>query len=169
VHAGDSLRPLGLGGDRRHRQGGCVGREHGVRAADFLEPGEQLPLQVEALGGGLDDEVAAGEAIEVRCARDPLDGGVRVLLAPAAALGALRERLADAADAALERPGVGVVHDGLEPSGGRDLRDPGAHRPCADDSHAADGHAYFPSKLGLRFSRKAFMPSTRSSVAIAVS
>jgi hypothetical protein len=45
------------------------------------------------------------------------------------------------------------------------LSDAGAHRAGTD--HPEDPHR--PRNSGLRFSRKAFMPSTRSSVAIASS
>ncbi len=61
----------------------------------------------------------------------------------------------------------GVVQPRLVAAERRDLGDPGAHRAGADDPDPLDAH--LPSNFGSRFSRKAFIPSTRSSVAIASS
>ena len=116
VHADDPRRGSRPRGDRGDRERGGVGGEHGVGAADRLELGEQLALQVEALGRGLDHEGAAGEALELGRRGDVLAG----------ALDALRKGVA-----------VGIVHDDLDPGAGRELRDPRAHRPGADDSRRA--------------------------------
>ena len=90
VHADD---PLGLGDPRRdrgHREGGGVGGEDGVGPADRGEPLEQVPLQVEVLGRGLDHQVAVPQDLDDRVGLDPLQRVDRLLLAPAAALGAAR-------------------------------------------------------------------------------
>ncbi len=71
--------------------------------------------------------------------------------------------------AGLERLGHRVVQAGLIAAERGDLGDAGAHRAGADDPHATDVDLHRPSNLGSRFSRKACIPSTRSSVAIASS
>jgi hypothetical protein len=57
------------------------------------------------------------------------------------------------------------MQERAHPGPGAQLGDPGTHRAGAHDSE--DGHR--PRNSGLRFSRNAVMPSTRSSVAIASS
>ena len=59
---------------------------------------------------------------------------------------------------------VGIVEDGLVAAEAPKLGDPRAHRAGADDPEL-----HLPRKSGLRLSRNADMPSTRSSVAIASS
>ena len=133
----------------------------GVVAADLGEPLEQLALEVAALGRGLDHEVAAGQALELLHRLEQLGrAGVG-----AALLGPLRQALAHVLRAALERLGHRVVQQRGHPGRAAELRDAGAHRAGAH--YAERGHR--PWKSGLRFSRNARMPSTRSSVAIASS
>ncbi len=130
--------------------------------------GEQLALQLEVLGRRLDDEVAIAEVAEAAGALDAPRRRGRFLLAPATALRALAERGAQALDAGFQRLRDGVVQERLVAAQGGDLGDPGAHRAGADDADPLD-RAHLPSNFGSRFSRKACMPSTRSSVAIAIS
>ena len=57
-------RALGLGGDRGHRERGGVGGQHRVGPAGRREPAEQLALELEVLGGGLDHQVAPAKLVE---------------------------------------------------------------------------------------------------------
>ena len=96
--------------------------------------GEQLALQLQVLGRRLDHQVAAGEVGE---ARGGAQAGARRLgvgLAPAAALGALRQRRARSLHPGVERVGNRVVQPRLVAAEAGDLGDPGAHRPGADDA-----------------------------------
>src|SRR5204863_9168709 len=72
--------------------------------------------------------------------------------------------------ALLERLGDRVVQQRAHPGGAAELGDSRAHRACAHDAQGPwELRHYRPLNSGLRFSRKAVMPSTRSSVAIASS
>ena len=64
VHAHHSLGMLGGGRERGHQQRRRVAGQHAVGGDDLREPGEQLVLELDALGGGLDDDLAAGELLE---------------------------------------------------------------------------------------------------------
>ena len=90
---------------------------------------------------------------------------LRGILAHATLLGPLRETPLGALDPALERLRRGIVQQRSEARRRSQLCDAGAHGAGAD--HPEDRHR--PRNSGLRFSMKAFMPSTRSSVAIASS
>ena len=131
------------------------------------EMGEELSLEVEVLGRGLDHQVAAGQPFESRVGLERARGLGRVPGAPQALARALGERGLQAVGARRERLRVGIVEDDLEAPKTAELSDPGAHRPGAHDPQALDRH--LPSKSGLRLSRNADMPSTLSSVAIASS
>ncbi len=61
VHADDRLRPAHRRCDAIHVQGGRVGREDGVGAANTIELPEDLALDVHILEHGLDDQVRARE------------------------------------------------------------------------------------------------------------
>ena len=125
-------------------------------------------LQRQVLGRRLDHEVALGEVAEAAGGIDAPRRRGCLLLAPAAALGPLAERGAEALDAGFQRLRHRVVQERLVAAQRRDLGDPGPHRAGADDADPLDG-GHLPSNFGTRFSRKAFIPSTRSSVAIASS
>ena len=102
--------------------------------------GEQLPLQVEVLGRGLDHQVAAGQPGDVG---DRLEAPARLLGllgAPHLAPDALAERLDDPLRARLQRRRVGVLDQRLVAAEAGELGDPRAHRPGADDADPLDGH-----------------------------
>ncbi len=82
-------------------------------------------LELEALGCGLDHEVAAGEILEGRRRLQPPGGrGVVFLLQAPARRG----------QPALERVAVGVVDERPRAGLRRELRDAGAHRAGAEDA-----------------------------------
>jgi hypothetical protein len=66
-----------------------------------------------------------------------------------------------------QRVGDGIVKEGAHARRAAELSYPRPHRAGADDAENHMPHR--PWNSGLRFSRNAFMPSTRSSVAIASS
>ena len=95
---------------------------------------EQLPLQIQVLGRRLDHQIAAGQRLDLGTAPgEAIEGSSGVVLAPAPALGALGEPLAQPRDSILEGRCVGIVDHGLQPAEYRGLGDSGAHRPGADD------------------------------------
>src|SRR5579862_4275204 len=66
VHAHDALRRRDGARDLGDGQGGRVGRENGLRAADALELGKELPLRSELLDDRLDHDVAIREVGDSR-------------------------------------------------------------------------------------------------------
>ena len=82
---------------------------------------------------------------------------------------ALVQAVVELLQARLQGGGDRVIEPGLVAAERGDLGDPGAHRAGADDADPFDRRPHRPSNFGSRFSRKAVMPSTRSSVAIASS
>ena len=113
------------------------------------------------------DQLAAAQLVQLGRGLDPRGGGLGVVDAPAPALGAFVERLPQRLGAGLGQRRGDVVEHRLVAAQRRQLGDPAAHRPGAEDADPADGHR--PLKSGSRFSMKAVIPSTRSSVAIASS
>ena len=73
VHADDAARIGGRRGERGHRQGGGVGREHRLGLAHARTArANSVALQLQSLGRRLDHEVAIGEvldAVDARAAR----------------------------------------------------------------------------------------------------
>ena len=101
------------------------------------QPAEQVALQLEVLGRGLDHEVAVrrGPRRSGRCGAAPAPPRP-----PPRSSGRARRRGAGRCgdlDPALERLAVEVVEDGLVAAERGDLGDPGAHRPGADDPDPA--------------------------------
>ena len=95
-----------------------------------LERGEQLALELQALGRGLDDEAGRGQVGELGRGRDL--AAARRSRRPFA-----RQRSSPSAiccSAALARLGHGVVQQRARARRGGELRDPGAHGPGADDA-----------------------------------
>jgi hypothetical protein len=62
VHADDALGVLGRDGDLGDRQRRGVRREDRVGGDDLVEPAEDLLLEVQVLGHGLDDELAGASS-----------------------------------------------------------------------------------------------------------
>ena len=92
--------------------------------------GEQLALELEALGRRLDDQAAAGQPAELR--RPPAT--VARLALEAALRPPALEAVGDLGQAALARLVDGVVQQRAGARRGGELRDPGAHGPGADDA-----------------------------------
>ena len=65
VHADDALRAGHAGGDLGHAQRRRVRGEHAVVADDLGDAPEQLALELERLRRRLDDDVGAGELVEL--------------------------------------------------------------------------------------------------------
>ena len=139
------------GRDRRDRQRGGVRREYAARLDDPGQPLVELVLELQRLGSRLDDELAARQVLEALRRLEPLARRGRLLGRPPPPLNAALELALDALDPARKRLGDGVVEQrargGLQAG---ELRDPGAHRPGADDpddrrngtvSHATRGSA----------------------------
>ena len=121
------------------RQAGSVRREEGIRADEGQDPGVQVLLPVQALGDGLDDQVAVAQQVEVLVVVGRDDGGRTIL-------GRQRRRreLAQVGDG-LEHDAVAIallggkveqdrLDTGVDEVGG-DLR---AHHAGAEHGHLAD-------------------------------
>ena len=117
------------GGHRGRRQRGGIGREHAVRAHDTLKLGEQRLLRAQLLHDRLSDHAAFGEPGDLhgrqveRC---------RVGVEPPL-LDLRLDPIPDLRDRALGRTGHGVGNQHSPPRHGSHLRDPGPHRPRAND------------------------------------
>ena len=81
VHADDLVGPVRGDRDLGDRQRRRVGRQDRLRLADLVQLGEDLLLQVEMLGHGLDDQVDARcSAASPTANVDPAEQRVAVLL-----------------------------------------------------------------------------------------
>ena len=138
MHADDALRVRHRRRDRGDREGGGVGGEHRPISAHIGQTPEQRALHLEVLGRRLDHELAPAEVLEQSRDAQPPAGDLRVRRAPSPALGALREPLAHAPLAGLERLRGGVVEVGLESAEAGELCDPRSHRPGAGDADPVD-------------------------------
>ncbi len=168
VHADDSLGAGCVDCDCGDRQRGGVAGEDRLRPADPGEIGEEPALQLEVSPAPPPPPVrirsrsarlaAAPTRSPALSASSSLQNSFRAPFTSAA-----RSRSTPDWSAA----GRWIVQAGLVAAERRDLGDAGAHRAGADDSDPLDAHR--PLNSGSRFSRKACIPSTRSSVAIASS
>ncbi len=134
VHPDHALGARGRLGDLRDRQRRRVGREERARRGDRVEPREDLALELERLGNGLDRQIDPGRGeLEFGGRSDPIERR-RLLLGGDLAPGdALVERHADPVDSPLDEVHGRVVQPHLEARGRRDLGDPTTHRPRAED------------------------------------
>ena len=149
-------------GDRRGVRG-----EHRVVAAHLRQPGEQLALQLEALGRRLDHQLAWRQALQ-RAGRPRAAPAASAASLPFSTQRSSPRRTRSTP--ALERLGHRIVEHHSHARRAAELGDAGAHRAGADHAERARRlGAHRPRNSGLRFSRNARMPSTRSSVAIASS
>ena len=102
--------------------------EHGA-GRDLAEGREELALELEALGRGLDDEPGRRQVGELGRGRDLARLALQAALRPPAL-----EAVGDLLQAALARLGHGVVQQRARARRGGELRDAGAHGPGADDA-----------------------------------
>jgi hypothetical protein len=132
VQAHDPRRVGRPAGDRRDRDRGRVGRQHRA-GRDLRQRAEQLVLELQALGRGLDDQRARGQRRERRGLLEPRADRGRV-----AVEAALVHQLGDAGPGALGPGGRGAL-DRVEEQRpgaalGGELRDPRSHRAGAHDA-----------------------------------
>ncbi len=91
-------------------------------------------LELHALGGGLDDDLAVGEVLERGRGPQPLLGPLRVLRSHPPLAHLALQLAQDPRHAALQRVRVGVVQERLHAGDAAELRDPGPHRPGPGDA-----------------------------------
>jgi hypothetical protein len=133
VHADDAVGHGDGGGDRGHAQRGGVGRQHAVVADGPGDRREEGPLELEVLGGRLDDELARSEVAGVLDRLDAI-AGRRIELALADELVEPRRRPG-------ERRRVGIEEQRPRAGLRGQLRDARAHGPGsrhADGRHGGD-------------------------------
>ena len=150
VHAADPVGLFDSGGDRGHGQGGGVGGEDRVRAANLLQPREQAPLELEVLRRSFDHELAVRDVLQAWRLAKPRGrrlGGAR---APAPALGPSGERLAQLRGTRLERGRDRVVEVGVKPPEAGELGDAGAPSVPAPRTatRSITGRSYYRQCVG---------------------
>ena len=131
---------LGGGRDLRDRQGRSVRSQDGVRAADPVKLGENLPLDLQAFGHDLDRQVD-GSSFAIACSGpDPrADLGLFTLgeFAPAHCPG---QGCVQDSQAAVHGVGVGLDRNHADPRPGEHLSDAGPHGAQPDDGYLAYLH-----------------------------
>jgi hypothetical protein len=138
VRADDPLRPVDDLGDVRDGERGGVRRQDGPLRCHLVEVREDVVLEVEVLGGGLDDDVGVRDGrLEVRRGLDAVQHvGGRLL--EAALLGELLQGPLDVLVAALDEVRLDVLHRDVVARDGHHLRDAVSHAPRAEHRHAVD-------------------------------
>ena len=96
----------------------------GALAGDGLQAREQLALQLQVLRRGLDDQVAAGERVQLRGRAEPGERGDGLLGAPAPTLDPPLYPRGGPFDPLVQRLRVGIVKQRLHAAQDRDLGDP---------------------------------------------
>jgi hypothetical protein len=146
------VRPVRRFRDRRHRQ------RTGIRGQDRfggrlpIERAEDRPLEAEILDGRLDRDVSRrSHGVQRHCraqGREPtLDPGIDRIRVELELRRAPPQPGPDPLDATVERLLVDVVEDDLVARLERDLGDPGAHRPSADDTDDGAGEIVGPVRF----------------------
>ncbi|GAC1359784.1 MAG: hypothetical protein NVSMB42_19200 [Herpetosiphon sp.] len=100
VHANDLLGTAGVCRDFGDRDRRGIGGKDGRGLAALIQPAKQVDLQVEALGGGLDDQVSIGKVGQIGRRRNAGKDGCALVHGDGAALSQTIERRADGCDAA---------------------------------------------------------------------
>jgi hypothetical protein len=134
-----SIAPFDVRGELRDRDRGRVGREDRVDAAEEVRLSEELDLELQTLGYGLDDEVrAARRRLEVGHEMHARLRGRGVGLGDAPLLHRLAEHRLDRRAGGFERTRVDVEENGLESRDRGEIGDAAAHRAGAEDRSLAD-------------------------------
>jgi hypothetical protein len=118
------------GGERNRRR---VAAQEAVAAGDAFEIGKQRLLLRQILDDGLDDQTGAGEVGKRVHRGQPLSGSGGIGRGQPSPFGHFRELRLDAGDGAGGNIGPVVEQPDAVAGHCRDLGDPGAHRPGADD------------------------------------
>src|SRR6266536_442007 len=158
VHADHPVGPAGLGGQLRDGKRRRVGGQHDLVAGELRELGEDILLDVDVLGGGLDHQVHVGNRADVGPAGDPPEDPVAVLLGELPLLDGPPGRLLDRASGPLDLAVLDLDEHDVLPGPGDDLDDPRAHDPRADDPdpldlvslHAVASLAWAPARRRVR-------------------
>src|SRR4029450_279748 len=118
-----------------------IRRQHGVRSCDPVELGEDLPLQLQVLEGGLDHEIAVGQIRQLRGQRQALRRATAFTLGQPSFLHAAVEVPLDRGATALRKLLADLAPDSVESGLHAHLRDTRAHRSQADDTDLLKRHA----------------------------
>jgi hypothetical protein len=140
--------PRGVGQAARHfRDGerGGVGGQDGVRFRRLLGLGEHVALDRQVLENGLDDQVGAGQGMEVEGEGHGLPSGLQPFRGEDLALQALLEDALDELAAPIEGRLAHVHHSHGEPLDGDLLGDAAAHGARSD--HGEPFHAHLLDRI----------------------
>ena len=138
VQAHDPARVVRRDRDLGHRQAGGVGGEDRVGADDGVELAEDLALEVQVLGHGLDHQVTVGQVLQCRREVDVRVQGGLVLRGELAPADRAVGRVLQHAAAVLERPFAGLDRGDVEPVAREHLDDARAHRAEPDHADLAE-------------------------------
>jgi len=138
MSADDVLWPLGHAGDGVDVEPGRVGCQDRSRLGDGVELAEDALLEAQVLEHRLDHEVRLSHVGDVHRAADRAEALVHGALREPAARDAARVIGSDAAEAPIERRGVGVDQGRRNANVGKRHRDAATHRAGANDRDAAD-------------------------------
>ena len=147
VHPDDLARPAGDHRELGDRQARGVGGQDRVRRADLVQLGEDLGLELHALGHGLDDQLGVGEVLQRRAEADPLEDRVPVRRVELAAAHRPVGGLLEVAAAAGQRLVVDLDGGDRQARPGEHLGDAGTHgaQPHDADLVQFPGHAAISS------------------------
>ena len=160
------LRPAGRDRDRGHRQRARVRRQERVRRRLPVERTEDRPLEVEVLDRRLDGDVGRrGDRVErhrrPQVRKSPVDPLVDRIRVELELRGPPAKADPDPLHPCLERLFVDVVEHDLVARFERDLGDPRAHRPGADDADDGAGQVVGSVRLvhGLTVRQRSVRPA----------
>ena len=144
VQAEHPLRPGGLAGERRDRQPRGVRGEDGARRGGGVDAPPQVALELEDLGGDLDDHVARADRGEVRRAVYACEDRLGLGRLHATPIDAPRPDRPDVLDAARHRRVVDVDEHHVAPRRRGDLCDLAPHDAGADHPDRFESHSRLP-------------------------
>ena len=147
VHADEAVGALR---HRRHagdRDRGRVAGQDGLRPADAVEPLEEVPLGLEALGDRLDHEVGPPGGLQ-RCGRmQALEGGVTVRRGQLALLHLALQSPADPLHPPCRQRLLDLPQGDVHAAGDRGLGDARAHQPRSRDVYLHRDYHTEPHRL----------------------
>ena len=143
MDADEALGTLGHRGEPGDRDRRGVGGDDRLRLQVGPQAREDAPLDLLALGGRLDDEIAVGELVRAGAGRDPRERRGALGLVHLALGDLAREQAVDGREPGAQALLGDVAEHDVHPRLGADLGDAVAHLPGADDANLVDHEGHF--------------------------
>ena len=140
MEAEEAPGPPGRGRQLGDREARGVRGQQRLRLARPIQLCEQLLLEAQALGRGLDHQVAVREILEPHGSLEIRERLLHVGGHELPFVHAALQELADRAHALFEERLRDLAHHGRESRLGAHMRDAAAHEPTAHNAHFADWH-----------------------------